>query len=212
MLKKEIREHLEECIIPFWRHLLDERHGGFYGEVAYDLKVNKKADKGCILNSRILWFFSSAYTLLKDEGLLEDARHAYEYLRDHCIDDENGGVYWSIKFNGVPADTSKHTYNQAFAIYALSAYFEASGDEEALNYAIELFHLIEAKFTDNVGYKDAFDEFFKEITNDKLSENGIIAKKTMNTLLHIIEAYTELYRVAVNHKPEFPSQKALIKK
>jgi mannobiose 2-epimerase len=212
MIKKEVREHLENCIIPFWKHMQDEKHGGYFGTVGYDLKVNKKADKGCILHSRILWFFSTAYTLLKDASLLDEAKHAYEFLRDHCIDEENGGVFWSIKFNGVPADTSKYTYNHAFAIYALSAYFEASGDEEALNYALELFHLIEDKCADKIGYKEAFDEYFaREIANDQLSENGIVAKKTRNTLLHIIEAYTELYRVGVHYKPHFHSQRAVMK-
>ena len=111
-------------------------------------------------------------------------------------DKENGGIFWSIEYNGVPSDTTKHTYNQAFSIYALSSYYEASGDEQALDMAKELFHIIETKCTDELGYKEAFDKSFHEIENDKLSENGVIAQKTMNTLLHVFEAYTELYRVA----------------
>lgn len=196
MMVEEIRSHLLENIIPFWKSLRDDEYGGYYGWLDYDLKLDKKAVKGCILNSRILWFFSNAYTLLKDESLLEEAKHGFAFMKEHCMDKENGGIFWSIKYNGEPEDTTKHTYNQAFAIYALSSYYEASKDEEALGMARELFRVIEDRCTDDIGYKEAFDKEFHEIENDKLSENGVIAQKTMNTLLHVFEAYTELYRVA----------------
>ena len=196
MMVEEIKSHLLENIIPFWKSLRDDEYGGYYGWMDYDLKLDKKAVKGCILNSRILWFFSNAYTLLKDESLLEEAKHGFAFMKEHCMDKENGGIFWSIKYNGEPEDTTKHTYNQAFAIYALSSYYEASGDEEALNMAKGLFRIIEERCTDDIGYKEALDKEFHEIENDKLSENGVIAQKTMNTLLHVFEAYTELYRVA----------------
>lgn len=192
----EMKSHLLEKIIPFWKALKDEEFGGYYGYMDYDLKVDTNAVKGCILNSRIMWFFSNAYTLLKDESLLVEAKHGFSFMKEHCMDKENGGIFWSIKYNGEPEDTTKHTYNQAFAIYALSSYYEASKDEEALSMAKELFHIIEERCTDEIGYKEAFDKEFHEIENDKLSENGVIAQKTMNTLLHVFEAYTELYRVA----------------
>lgn len=193
---EEIQNHLVKDIIPFWKNLRDDENGGYYGWVGYDLKVDKKAVKGCILNSRILWFFSNAYTMLKDESLLQEADHAFAFLKERCADRENGGIFWSIRYDGTPEDTTKHTYNQAFAIYALSSYYEASGKQEALDMAKELFRIIETKCTDEIGYKEAFDKAFHEIENDKLSENGVIAAKTMNTLLHVFEAYTELYRVA----------------
>ena len=196
MMVEEIRNHLTDCIIPFWKKLRDDENGGYYGWVGYDLKVDKKAVKGCILNSRILWFFSNAYTMLKDSSLLDEADHGFAFMKQYCMDRENGGIFWSIQYDGKPEDTTKHTYNQAFAIYALSSYYEASGKEEALDMAKELFHIIEEKCTDEIGYKEAFDKEFHEIENDKLSENGVIAEKTMNTLLHVFEAYTELYRVA----------------
>lgn len=196
MMVEEIKAHLINDIIPFWKGLRDDEFGGYYGYLDYDLKLDKKAVKGCILNSRITWFFSNAYTLLKDESLLEEAKHGFAFLKEHCMDKDNGGIYWSMKYNGEPEDTTKHTYNQAFSIYALSSYYEASGDEEALEMAKELFRIIETRCTDEIGYKEAFDKEFHEIENDKLSENGVIAEKTMNTLLHVFEAYTELYRVA----------------
>lgn len=196
MMLEEVKAHLLNDIIPFWKNLRDDEFGGYYGYMDYDLKVDKKAVKGCILNSRITWFFANAYTLLKDESLLDEAKHGFAFMKDHCMDKENGGIFWSMKYDGTPEDTTKHTYNQAFSIYALSSYYEASGDEEALAMAKELFHIIETKCTDEIGYKEAFDKEFHEVENDKLSENGVIAEKTMNTLLHVFEAYTELYRVA----------------
>lgn len=196
MMVEEIRSHLTDCIIPFWRKLRDDANGGYFGYVGYDLKVDEKAVKGCILNSRISWFFSNAYMVLKDESLLAEAKHGYEFMKKHCVDQEKGGVYWSVRYDGTPEDTTKHTYNQAFSIYALSSYYNASKDESALKMAMELFHIIESSCMDEIGYKEAFDREFREIENDKLSENGVIADKTMNTLLHVFEAYTELYRVS----------------
>lgn len=192
----EVRRHLTECIIPFWKGLRDNEHGGYYGFMGYDLEVDKKAVKGCILNSRITWFFSNAYTILKDKSLLAEAEHGFQFMRDYCMDKEYGGIYWSVKYDGTPEETLKHTYNQAFAIYALSSYYEASGDKEALDMAFSLFDIIETKCRDEVGYLEAFSRYFEEIDNEKLSENGVMAEKTMNTLLHVFEAYTELYRVS----------------
>ncbi len=198
MKVEEIREHLTGCIIPFWKKMRDDKFGGYYGYMDHDLKIDKEAVKGCILNSRITWFFANAYLVLKDESLLEEARHGYEFMQKYCVDHDKGGVFWSVKYDGTPEDTTKHTYNQAFSIYALSSYYDASGDENALKTALELFRIIEERCTDEIGYKEAFDREFREIENDKLSENGVIAEKTMNTLLHVFEAYTELYRVSKN--------------
>lgn len=195
-LKQEVLEHLKTKILPFWMNLRDEKQGGYYGYMDYDLQVDKKAVKGCILNSRILWFFSNACMCLKDESLLPFARHAYEFLRDVCLDKEYGGVFWSVTWNGEIEDGTKHVYNQAFAVYALSSYYAASKDEEALKLAWELFALIEERGKDAGGYLEAFARDFRTPAgNEKLSENGVMASRTMNTLLHVFEAYTELYRV-----------------
>lgn len=199
-MKEEITKHLTDDIIPFWKNLRDDEFGGYYGYLDYDLKLDKKAEKGCILNSRITWFFSNAYTLLKDKSLLEEADHGYEFLKEHCIDKEYGGIYWSMKYDGTPLDTTKHTYNQAFCIYALSSYYEASGKQEALELARKLYELIETRCMDDNGYLEAFTRDFKPESNEKLSENGGLAEKTMNTLLHVLEAYTELYRVSHDEK------------
>lgn len=192
---KEIRCHLETRLIPFWEGLKDEEYGGYYGYMDYDLHVNRQYEKGCILNSRILWFFSNAYKLLKKENLKADAAHAYRFLKEYCLDPEYGGVFWSVTYDGQVKDDTKHTYNQAFAVYALASYYDAVKDEEALELAKKLMRLIEEKCTDSSGYYlEAFTRDFRPADNEKLSENGVMAEKTMNTLLHVFEAYTELYR------------------
>ncbi len=196
----EIETHLKEKLIPFWEGLKDKENGGYYGYMGYDLAIDTHYEKGCILNSRILWFFSNAYMLLGEDHLKDAAEHAYKFLKDCCIDKENGGVYWSVTYNGKISDDTKHTYNQAFAIYALSSYYDAIKDEEALKIAEELFNLIEEKCTDEYGYLEAFSRTFEPAGNDKLSENGVMADKTMNTLLHVFEAYTEYYRASHNEK------------
>ena len=200
MFATEIKEHLVNDLIPFWQGLKDEENGGFYGYLSYDLKLDKKAVKGCILNSRILWFFSNAYMVLGDPSLLESAAYAYQFLKEHCVDDEFGGVFWSLTYDGKPEDTTKHTYNQAFSIYALASYYDASKNPEALEIAWKLYDLVESKCKDEYGYLEAFTRSFEPEENDKLSENGVIAEKTMITLLHVFEAYTELYRVTKEEK------------
>ena len=194
-MKELAKAHLTEVIIPFWNKLKDEENGGFYGYLDFDLHVDKKAVKGCILNSRILWFYSNAYHLLGEKDLLSYADHAYEFLKAHCLDHINGGIYWSLSYDGTAYDTTKHTYNQAFAVYALSSYYEATKNEEAITLAKSIIGIIEKKCTDSIGYLEAFDRVFQPVDNEKLSENGVIAHKTMNTLLHVFEAYTEYYRV-----------------
>lgn len=195
MFVDEVRTHLTDVIIPFWKKLRDDEQGGYYGLVNFDLSIDKKAVKGCILNSRILWFFSNAYKVLKDESLLDEAKHAYDFMINYCIDKENGGIYWSLNYDKTVCEDIKHTYNQAFAIYALSSYYDISKDKNALDLAYSLYNIIEEKCTDSKGYLEAFDRQFNPVSNEKLSENGVMAEKTMNTLLHVFEAYTELLRV-----------------
>jgi len=197
MLADKCRKELTERIVPFWNRLRDDENGGFYGFMDNDLNVDKTADKGVILTSRILWFYSSCYRTLGDEYLLDNARHAYEFLKK-CVDTVNGGVWWTMTYDGKPSDTMKHTYNQAFAIYALSSYYLASRDKTALDLALELFHTVENKCRDDVAYLEAMSADWKVVPNDALSENGLMADKTMNTVLHLIEAYTVLLEACEN--------------
>ncbi|MBQ3794290.1 MAG: AGE family epimerase/isomerase [Lachnospiraceae bacterium] len=196
--KTELRQHLTKDLIPFWKGMRDAENGGFYGYMDTKGKVDKKAEKGCILNSRILWFFSSACTLLGEKSLRPYMDQAYTFLKESFLDKENGGLYWSVTYDGKPADDTKHTYNQAFAIYGLCAYYENTKQLEALDLAGNLYELIEERMRDEGGYLEAFDVDFAPVSNEKLSENGVEATRTMNTLLHVMEAYTELYRVTKN--------------
>ena len=210
-LSREFYEHLTQKIIPFWTGLADDEFGGYYGYVDYDLGVDRHAVKGCILNSRIMWFFANAAMLFKSSAVkelgsaadnerlaelcLKHAGHAHDFMLRHCLDREYGGVLWSVNYDGTAADTIKHTYNQAFSIYALASYYDATGDVSAYEEAVALVDIIESRCTDEIGYLEAFNRDFTPAANDKLSENGVMAEKTMNTLLHVFEAYTELLRV-----------------
>ena len=99
-MKQQIQDHLDKVILPFWESLKDDEYGGFYGYMDIDLNVDKKAVKGCILNNRILWFFANAYLNQKRPELLSYAKHAYEFLKEACLDKTYGGVYWSVTFDG----------------------------------------------------------------------------------------------------------------
>ncbi|HPF86422.1 MAG TPA: AGE family epimerase/isomerase [Candidatus Limiplasma sp.] len=197
-LQQAMARHLTDTILPFWTGLTDTVHGGYTGYVGYDLQTDPDAPKGCIMNSRILWFFSTACTVLKRPDLLYYAQQAYRYF-DRFVDAEQGGLFWLCAADGTPLDETKHTYNHAFAVYALAAYYQASGDMQALHRALALVELMETRMTKDGQYLDAFDRAFHPLQNDKLSDNpiltarGVIAEKTMNTVLHVLEAYTLVY-------------------
>ncbi|MGN0701182.1 MAG: AGE family epimerase/isomerase [Oscillospiraceae bacterium] len=194
MMRKEIESELTGHIIPFWNKLRDDENGGFYGFMDSSLNLDKNGEKGVILHSRILWFYSNAYMTLHDPALLDNAKHAYEFLVDKCVDKEYGGVYWMMNADGTVKTDMKHTYCQAFFIYALSSYYRASGDKAALDLAYEVSNLVEKNATDDVAYLEQLSRDWKtELPNEELSENGLMAEKTMNTMLHMLEAYTELY-------------------
>lgn len=204
MFKTELRQHLTETILPFWMNLTDWERGGWYGYVDKDLDVKKDAHKGCILNSRILWTFSTAARVTGDEKYLEYARHALDFM-EKFEDKERGGVYWSVTAEGNPLDKTKHTYCQAFAIYGLAAYIRAASPEDprrqtALKRALRLFGVIEHDCILSGSYGEAFEPDFSPAGNEKLSDNptlmarGETAFRTMNTLLHVLEAYAEFYR------------------
>nr|WP_325257947.1 AGE family epimerase/isomerase [uncultured Oscillibacter sp.] len=197
-IAESAREMLAGRLLPFWMALRDEERGGYYGYMNFDHLLDKGAEKGCILNSRILWFFSEAAMTLEDRNLIPYARHAYDFLREKCLDGEFGGVYWSLAYDGKSLDDTKHTYNQAFAIYALSAYYRLTGEQEAIELAKNIFRMIEERCTDNGGYLEAFTRDFQPASNEKLSENGVMAERTMNTLLHVFEGYSGLYQAEPN--------------
>ncbi|MBC8059797.1 MAG: AGE family epimerase/isomerase [Clostridiaceae bacterium] len=199
-LSEEVHKELNQRIFPFWSSLADYENGGFYGYVGYDGSINKVAEKGVILNTRILWFFSAVYCLEKKSEALKLASHAYNFMLEKLFDDKYEGLYWMVDFKGQPTDERKHIYNQAFGIYGLCQYYKATGKVEVLHNAMRLFHLIERKCENSNGYLEEFDRKWNEKENEMLSENEVISDRTMNTHLHVLEAYTLLYEVSKDEK------------
>ena len=197
-LKKEMKQCLENNILRYWiDKVTDKEHGGYYGRVDGHDHVHPEAEKGAILNGRILWAFSAAYRVMKNKEYLDAATRAKDYILDHFIDKEYGGVYWSLDCEGKPLDTKKQTYAIGFVIYGLSEYARATGDKQALDAAIKLYHDIEAHAYDavNGGYVEALTREWNPIADMRLSDKDENGAKTMNTHLHVIEPYTNLYRV-----------------
>ena len=197
-MKQEMEEELVSNILPFWiNRMTDEVNGGFYGRITGREEVKPEAEKGAILNARILWAFSAAYRLLRRPEYLETATRAKRTLIDRFYDNEFGGVYWSLDYKGNPLDTKKQIYALGFAIYGLSEYARATGDDEALAYAIRLFETIEEHSFDPVknGYCEALTREWGEIADMRLSAKDENERKTMNTHLHILEPYTNLFRI-----------------
>ena len=197
-IKQEMEQTLRDNILGFWqRRMVDNEHGGFYGRIDGHGQLHAEADKGCVLNARILWAFAAAYRVLKDPAYLDTAMRAKRYLIDHFLDHEQGGAFWSLDCEGNPKDDKKQTYAIGFCIYGLSELARATGDQEALDMAVSLYHDIEHHAYDakNNGYIEALTRSWQPIADMRLSEKDENDSRTMNTHLHILEPYTNLYRV-----------------
>lgn len=186
-----------EQIMSYWSNKgVDTEEGGFYGQVdCFGVPV-AGAPKGAVLNARILWTFSMAYNSLKKEEYLGMAHRAYDYLLDHFWDTQYGGLFWSVTHDGKMLDPRKQIYAQGFGIYGLTEYFLASGKQESLDYAIALYRLIEQHSFDpkHQGYIEALSQQWLPLDDMRLSARDANEPKSMNTHLHIIEPYTNLYR------------------
>jgi mannobiose 2-epimerase len=196
-MKREMQDVVKNNILRFWMEkMLDREQGGFYGRIDGQGVLHKDAEKGAILNARILWSFSAAYRVLKTPEYLKMAKRAKEYIINHFIDKEYGGVYWSLDSKGNPLDTKKQFYAIGFAIYGMSEYARATGDREALECALQLFDCIEEHALDHQynGYIEACTREWGEIADMRLSELDANYPKSQNTHLHIIEPYTNLFR------------------
>ena len=196
-MKREMQDVVEDNILRFWLDkMIDHENGGFYGRMDGRGVLHPEAEKGAILNARILWAFSAAYRVLGHQEYLEAATYAKDYFIEHFIDHEYGGVYWSLNCKGQPLDTKKQFYAIGFAIYGLSEYARATSDREALDYAIQLYECIEEHAFDheNNGYIEAMTRDWQPIADMRLSELDANYPKSQNTHLHIIEPYANLFR------------------
>ena len=197
-MKQELEQELLHDILPYWmNNMTDPENGGFYGRIDGHEQIHKQANKGVVLNARILWTFSAAYRLFGDAQYLIVAERAYHYILDHFIDKENGGVYWELDYLGNPVNTRKQVYAQGFALYGFSEFYRATNQKEALEESIKIFRLLEKYAYDPIqgGYIEALNRDWQPIQDMRLSDRDINAPKSMNTHLHIIEPYTNLLRV-----------------
>ncbi|WDF58699.1 AGE family epimerase/isomerase [Flavobacterium sp. KACC 22758] len=196
-LKSELTAELDS-ILNYWsKHTLDNQNGGFVGQIDFNDHIIANAEKGSVLNSRILWTFSSSYQITKKENHKEIAKRAFEYLLKYFYDPEFNGLFWSINADKTPKDTKNQIYALAFAIYGLSEYYVISQDQKALETAVNLYKSIQKYSYDpvNKGYLEAFTRDWQPIEDLRLSDKDANEKKTMNTHLHIIEAYANLFKV-----------------
>jgi mannobiose 2-epimerase len=193
-----MQAELTHNILPFWMNQMEDKEfGGFFGRIDGYGRVIAGAEKGGILNARILWTFSSAFVHLKDHVYRQTAERAKKYILASFLDDRYQGTYWKVTHNGKPLDTKKQIYSQAFFIYAFSEFFRATADKSSLDTAISLFHLIENKSFDTRrnGYFEAYSREWELLEDLRLSARDVNEKKTTNTHLHILEAYTNLHRI-----------------
>ncbi|MEP6467119.1 MAG: AGE family epimerase/isomerase [Parafilimonas sp.] len=190
------------AILNYWMKFTVDKNGGFYGKINNENEADKQAPKGAVMHARILWAFSAAYNFCNDERYIATAKNAFEYIREYFIDKEFGGVFWTVDARGNMLDSKKQIYALAFCIYGLSEYYKASKNEAALALAIDIYNVLEEYSCDavNKGYFEAFTREWHVADDLRLSEKDANEKKTMNTHLHIIEAYANLYRVQKNEK------------
>jgi mannobiose 2-epimerase len=202
-VKEDIKKELNEGILPFWLNYVVKEDGSLYGEVTND-NVAKSSSLGGIQVSRLLWSLSAVARAEKHEECLQRAHFVYDFIRKKLYDKEYGGIYWNIQSDGTPIESKKQIYAIAFCIYGLSEYYAASGKQEALDLAVSLFYDIEKHSFDTRlnGYYEAYSRTWGETGDIRLSEKDEDAPKTMNTHLHILEAYTLLYSVWKNSELE----------
>jgi mannobiose 2-epimerase len=195
-LRDAQQRDLRENVLPFWLgRVLDER-SGFLGYVGDDGRQDPSAPKGGVLCARLLWTFSAAYRRTGDPAHLRAADHFHAWLTGPFRDADHGGIYWMLDHQGRPIADRKQTYALAFALYGLAEHHLATGRPESLEQALEIFHLLERHAADPAhgGYFEARARAWGALDDVRLSEKDLNAPKSMNTHLHVMEAYAALVR------------------
>lgn len=195
--RMEMQQELENILSYWFEYTVDNENGGFVGKVDNDNNVDHQAPKGSVLNSRILWSFSAAYNLTKKPRYLQMAERAYKYISNYFVDKDYGGVYWTVDYRGNPLDTKKQIYALSFAVYGLSEYYISYPDDATKNLAIDVYKKIVEHSYDVVygGYIEALTRDWQELQDLRLSDKDANEKKSMNTHLHILEGFANLYRI-----------------
>jgi mannobiose 2-epimerase len=200
-LRQKVEAELTGGILPFWlQHSIDHERGGFVGRISDGLVIEPCSEKGLILNARILWTFSRAYRRYGNSAYRAAADRAYAYLTQYFWDPAYGGYFWMLDCDGKPTDCHKRIYGQAFTVYSLAEYFHACGEDGALSTALELVEKIEAAGHDPLqgGYFETYERDWSLAAEQRLSEVDMDEKRSMNTHLHLLEAYAALLRVHEN--------------
>lgn len=199
-LSKEMGQELHNLLNYWSLNSIDSENDGFIGRRDFYNRAIPESNKGIILNARILWSFAAASNHLKTLKYSQICERSFDYLYNFFKDEKYGGVYWELTFNGSAINTRKQIYAQAFTIYALTEYYQFSKNSDAIEWAIEIFELIEKHAHDTTfeGYIEAFNENWSTVQDMRLSDKDQNEAKTMNTHLHILEAYTSLYKVHKN--------------
>jgi cellobiose epimerase len=194
----KVRDHLFDHILPFWcGPAVDHEQGGWMGWLSNDLQPDRTQPKGLIVNSRILWAFSAAHQVRPGVIYCQMADRAFDFVMNRFWDAQHGGAFWRLDDQGRVIDEAKKIYGQAFYIYALTEYHRAFHSEAALRRALLLFELIERHAHDPEfgGYFEVCARDWSATADSRLSEKDMNEKKSMNNHLHVLEAYTNLYRV-----------------
>ena len=197
-LRAQFERELTRNILPFWMtRVVDEVNGGLYGAVANDLQVDNDVPRSAVLCARVLWTYSAAYRQLGDAEYLAMAERTYNNLTRVFWDSKHGGLYWLVDRHGMPVADRKHHYAQAFGIYGLSEFYRATRDPRSLELAQRLFGLLEAHAYDpkDQGYFEGSTRDWRPLADARLSDRDLDSCKSMNTMLHVLEAYTNLVRV-----------------
>ena len=196
VIEKSIKTEMLNLWYP---RAVDSVHGGFLSTFTYHWQPTGPQDKMIVTQARHTWSNSKASQLYADNPVYKkSAQHGFVFLRDVMWDKEFGGFYNLVDRTGKPKEAMKTAYGNAFAIFALSAYYGASGDTSALQLAKDAFGWLE-KYShdpDKKGYFQHLQRDGKFIARpDTIVSTSEIGYKDQNSSIHLLEAFTELYQV-----------------